>query len=148
MDARALKHAGVTEAVIGVFYQVYNELGRGFLESVYEHAMGLALTQAGLNAVRQSPIRVWFRGQVIGEFRADLVVENSVLVELKAAVAITPDHQAQLLNYLRATEFDVGLILNFGPRPEFKRMVFSNSRKHPAAPIRGSMDDTAPRPSF
>ena len=126
---RGLKHGALTEKIIGVFYEVYNELGHGFLESVYENAMGIALRQTGLSAVQQAPIRVAFRGQLVGDFRADLMVEGSVLIELKACRAIEPAHEAQLLNYLRATELEVGLLLNFGPKPEFKRFVFENSRK-------------------
>jgi GxxExxY protein len=112
-----------------VFYEVYNELGCGFLESVYEKAMAIALGAAGLRVSRQVGIEVWFRGQSVGDFRADEIVEDAVLLELKAARAIEPSHEAQLLNYLRATELEVGLILNFGPKPEFRRLVFANERK-------------------
>lgn len=133
-QTRGLKCGEVTDAVIRVFYDVYNELGRGFLESVYEHAMGLALTQAGLAVVRQCPIQVRFRGHIVGEFRADLLVENCVLLELKAASALAKEHEAQILNYLRATDIEVGLLLNFGPKPEFKRLVFDAGRKVRAAP--------------
>ncbi len=128
-DQRGLKHRELTEKIIGVFYDVYNELGHGFLESVYEEAMAVALPQGGLRVERQVPLRVTFRGIVIGDFRADLLVEDSVLLELKAARDIDPAHEAQLLNYLRATEIEVGLLLNFGPKPQFKRLVFENSRK-------------------
>jgi len=128
-DGRGLKHKELTEKIIGVFYEVYNELGHGFLESVYEEAMAVALPQAGLKVERQVPLRVTFRGTVIGDFRADLLVESSVLLELKAGRELEPAHEAQLLNYLRATEIEVGLLLNFGPKPQFKRLVFENSRK-------------------
>jgi len=124
-----LKHRELTEKIIGVFYEVYNELGHGFLESVYEEAMAVALPQAGLKLERQVPLRVTFRGAVVGDFRANLLVENAVLLELKAAREIEPVHEAQLLNYLRATQIEVGLVLNFGPKPQFKRLVFENSRK-------------------
>ncbi|HMD30630.1 MAG TPA: GxxExxY protein [Candidatus Acidoferrales bacterium] len=124
-----LLHAGLTEKVLGVFYDVYNELGHGFLESVYEEAMSIALRQAGLRVDRQLPLKDMFRDFLVGDFRADVVVDRAVLLELKAATGLDPAHEAQLLNYLRATEIEVGLLLNFGPKPQFKRMVFENSKK-------------------
>lgn len=124
-----LKHSDVTGSILKVFYEVYNELGCGFLESVYEKAMAIALGAAGLRVNRQVGIEVWFRGQSVGDFRADEIVEGAVLLELKAARAIEPAYEAQLLNYLKATELEVGLILNFGPKPEFRRLVFANERK-------------------
>jgi len=127
--ALGFKHRDLTEKIIGVFYAVYNELGHGFLESVYEQALALALVQAGLNVQRQVPVVVWFRGQKIGDFRADMLVEGLVLLELKAARTIDQAHEKQLLNYLRATDVEVGLLLNFGIRPEFRRLVFENERK-------------------
>ena len=128
-DGSAIKHRELTDKIIGVFYEVYNELGRGFLESVYAGAMAIALSQAGLQVEREHPLKVTFRGHVVGDFRADLIVERAVILELKAATAIDSGHEAQLLNYLRATEIEVGLVLNFGPKPQFKRMAFENSRK-------------------
>ena len=128
-EARGLKHGQLTERIIGVFYEVYNELGREFLESVYEQDMLIALSDAGLRVECQFPLNVTFRGRLIGDFRADLIVEHSVILELKATAGIDPGHEAQLLNYLRATEIEVGIVLNFGPKPQFKRMVFENSRK-------------------
>jgi len=124
-----MKHEDLTERIIGVFYAVYNELGYGFLESVYEHAMAIALREAGFNVVQQPPISVHFRGQTIGEFRADLLVNDEVIVELKAARAIEKAHEAQVMNYLRATKIEVGLLMNFGPNPDFKRFIFDNDRK-------------------
>ena len=124
-----MKHEDLTEKIIGVFYTVYNELGHGFLESVYEQAMAIALREAGFHVVQQAPISVHFRGQTIGEFRADLLIEDKVIVELKAARAIEKAHEAQVMNYLRATKIEVGLLMNFGPRPEFKRFIFDNDRK-------------------
>jgi GxxExxY protein len=131
MDANSggLKHSELTERVLGVFYDVYNELGHGFLESVYEEAMAIALTQAGLAVQRQLSLKVTFRGAVVGDFRPDLLVAKTVLLELKAGRVLDPLHEAQLLNYLRATEIEIGLLLNFGPKPQFKRLVFTNSRK-------------------
>ena len=128
-DKLGFKHQELTRRIIGVFYEVYNELGQGFLESVYEAAMLIALREAGLKAETQVPIAVYFRGSRVGDFRADLMVENAVLLELKAARALDSSHEAQLLNYLRATEIEVGLLLNFGIKPEFKRLAFDNERK-------------------
>jgi GxxExxY protein len=124
-----LKHREVTEKIIQGFYAVYNHFGFGFLESVYERAMMLELEANGSSVRSQVPIDVFYRGQVIGEFRADLVVEDKVLVELKAARAIEPAFEAQLLHYLKATQMEVGLLLNFGHKPEFKRFLFDNPRK-------------------
>jgi GxxExxY protein len=125
----ALKHCALTEKIIGVFYDVYNELGHGFLESVYEQALMVALTHADLRVERQVPVSVWFRGQQIGDFRADMLVEGHVLLELKAARTIEQAHEKQLLNYLRATDIEVGLLLNFGIDPQFRRLVYENVRK-------------------
>ncbi len=124
-----LKHSEVTERIIGVFYDVYNELGHGFLESVYSEAMSLALAQHGLHAGREVPVPVWFRGVKVGQYFADLLVDNAVLVELKAVRNLEPWHEAQLLHYLRATEIEVGLLLNFGMRPQLRRLLFDNERK-------------------
>jgi GxxExxY protein len=128
-------HEELTEKIIGVFFDVYNELGYGFLESVYEQGMVVALEDAGLKVQQQVPTPVWFRTRQIAEFRCDLLVEKKVLLELKAARAIEKSHEAQLLNYLKATEIEVGLLLNFGERPQFRRLLFDNPRKksRPAA---------------
>ncbi len=126
----SLRHEQLTERIIGVFYDVYNELGYGFLESVYEESMAIALRDAGLTVERQVPIPVWFRSQRVGDFRADLLVEHAVLLELKSARTIESAHEAQLLHYLKSTEIEVGLLLNFGSRPQFRRLVFDNPRKN------------------
>src|SRR5829696_2468589 len=123
------KYAVLTQKIIGVFYEVYNELGTGFLESVYQKSLALALESAGLKLFSRIDIPVWFRGHQVGKFEADLLVEKCVLLELKATRALDSTHQAQLLNYLRATDIEVGLLLNFGPKPEFKRVAYDNSRK-------------------
>ena len=118
------RHYGLTRAIIGCAFQVSNELGAGFLESVYENAMLVALKEEGITAVSQKPIKVTFRGQDVGRFFADLLVEEKVLVELKAAKAIAPEHQAQIINYLKATGIEVGLLMNFGnPKLEYKRFT-------------------------
>ena len=124
-----LKHADLTEKVIGIFYDVYNELGYGFLEIVYEESLVIALRQAGMAVARQVPLPVWFRDQKVGEFRADLIVDNCVLLELKSARSLEPAHEAQLLHYLKSTEIEIGLLLNFGVRPQFRRLLFDNERK-------------------
>ena len=129
MNEPSLKHADITEKIIGVFYEVYNELGQGFLESVYQNALSLALEQAGLQVAREVALPVFFRGEMVGDFRADLIVNGVVIVELKSARAIESCHEAQIYNYLRSTEIEVGLVLNFGPRAQFRRMAFENSRK-------------------
>jgi len=121
-------HSEITEAVINCAFEVIKELGSGFLESVYEKALLLALNQKGLSAVAQQPLRVSFRGESVGEFFADLLVEGKVLVELKAVKALTPEHQAQLINYLHASGIEVGLLINFGnPKLEIKRCFKSKT---------------------
>ena len=124
-----LKHSAVTDAIIGSFYEVYNELGQGFLESVYRESMPLVLRSRGLAVEQEKAVEVRFRDEVVGLFRTDLVVENSVIVELKVARALDAVHEAQLLNYLKATRFEVGLLLNFGNRPQFRRMRLDNDFK-------------------
>lgn len=126
-----LKHGDITERIIRVFFDVYNELGYGFLEAVYSAAMRHALNEAGLDVESELSIPVNFRGRVIGEYRADLIVGGRVLVELKAARALEPSHEAQVLNYLKATRFEVGLLLNFGPQPTVRRFILDNDRKRP-----------------
>jgi len=122
-----MQHEEITQVVIGCAFEVMNELGAGFLESVYERAMLLALRQKGQSVVTQHPIKVMFRGECVGDFFADLLVEEKVIVELKAVKALAPEHQAQIINYLIATGIDVGLLINFGkPRLEYKR--FTRSR--------------------
>ena len=128
-DTSKFKHGEITSKTIGIFFDVYNELGYGFLESVYEKSLALALASAGIKVSCQIDIPVFFRGTNVGDFSADMLVENCVLLELKSARAIDKAHEAQLLNYLRATEIEVGLLLNFGLKPEFKRMIFDNPRK-------------------
>jgi GxxExxY protein len=119
----------LTEKIIGVFYEVYNELGFGFLESVYREAMRIALVQVGLRVETEFPVPVSFRGMLVGVFRADLVVEGLVVVELKTADSIGKAHEAQLLHYLRASPMEIGLVMNFGPDARFRRVVMQNARK-------------------
>ncbi len=122
-------HQETTGAIIKAFYTVYNTLGYGFLEKVYENALAHELTKLGLKVGQQVPIEVYYDGQLMGKYFADLVVEGRVIVEIKAAERLRPEHDAQLLNYLKATKIEVGLLLNFGPKPEFSRKIFTNDRK-------------------
>ena len=128
-EQAGFKHQELTKRIIGVFFEVYNELGHGFLESIYQEAMEIALTSCGLSITPQMPVPVYFRGRQIGDFRADLIVEQIVILELKAARTLDPAHEAQLLNYLRATDIELGLLLNFGSKPQFKRLIYDNERK-------------------
>jgi GxxExxY protein len=130
-DQRGLKHADLTEKLIGIFFNIHNELGHGFLESVYEQAFSVVLAENNIFFQRQMAVPVWFHGQQIGEFRADLLVDGKVLVELKTGRDIEPAWEKQLLNYLRATDVEVGLLFNFGPNAQFKRYAFENDRKNP-----------------
>ncbi len=125
----ALKHEELTEQIIRAFYTVYHTLGYGFLEKVYENALAIELRKMGLTAVQQAPITVFYAGTVVGEYYADLLVSDAVIVEIKAARALAAEHEAQLLNYLKATTYEVGLLLNFGPKPEIRRKVYDNERK-------------------
>ena len=122
-------HEENTSAIIAAYYDVYNTLGYGFLEKVYENTLILELQKRGLSVKQQMPIKVYYEGQVVGEYFADLLVNDLVILELKAAEQIIKAHEAQLTNYLKATDLEVGLILNFGPKAEFKRKIFSNNRK-------------------
>jgi GxxExxY protein len=122
-------HEEITSQIIAAFYDVYNKLGYGFLEKVYENAIVIELRKRGLKVIQQGPIQVYYDGQIIGEYFADLLVDDKVIVELKAVAEIIKAHENQLVNYLKATSLEVGLILNFGPEPKFKRKIFSNSRK-------------------
>ena len=125
-----MKHGDLTEKIIGVFYSVYNKLGHGFLESVYEEAMVMSLEDIGLTVQRQVSVPVWFHGKQIGDFRGDVVVEDCVLLELKAVQRLESAHDAQLMNYLKSTHLEVGLLLNFGPRPEIRRRIVGNHSKN------------------
>ncbi len=129
MKARVFKHKNLADKIIEIFYKVYNELGYGFLEKVYENAMMIEFSKAGINANTQIPVKVEYKTQIVGEYFADILVDNSVIVEIKAAKILLKEHEAQLLNYLKATDIEVGLLLNFGSKPEIKRKAFDNLRK-------------------
>ena len=128
-DGTLYKHSKLTEEIIGAFFTVYNTLGYGFLEKVYANALKLELERRGLKIKQEFPIVVRYLEQVVGEYYADLVVYDLVVVEIKATKTLLQEHEAQLLNYLKATPYEVGLLLNFGPKPEQKRRSFDNNRK-------------------
>ena len=125
IDEDNYKYSEITEKIIKAYYNVYNNLGYGFLERVYENAMFIELEEMGLFVEKQMQIKVYYGDYEVGDYFADLMVEKSVIVELKAAERLCEEHEIQLINYLKATEVEVGLLLNFGKKPEFKRKVFS-----------------------
>jgi GxxExxY protein len=128
-DRKDLKYRELTEKIIKIFYKVYNKLGYGFLEKVYENAMMIEFRKEGIPIASQAPIKVFYENEMIGEYFADILVDNKVIVEIKAAKNLAVENEAQLLNYLKATNVEVGLLLNFGPKPEVKRKVYDDFRK-------------------
>jgi len=122
-------HKELSKAILKVFYEVYNELGYGFLENVYQNAMYLGLKSQGFIVEAQKQIKVYYKNELVGNFIADLLVEDKVIVELKACDTLVKAHYAQTLNYLKATNIEIGLLLNFGEKPEIKRLIFTNNRK-------------------
>jgi GxxExxY protein len=124
------KHNELTEQIIKVFYDVYNELGFGFLEKVYQNALYLELKSRGFKVEAQKQIKVHFKGYEVGEYYTDLIVNDAILLELKAAECIVEAFENQLVNYLRATNIEVGLLLNFGKKPELRRKLFDNTKKN------------------
>lgn len=126
MNTDNYKHSEITEKIIIAFYKVYNTLGYGFLEKVYENALFFELAAMDLFVEKQKQIKVYYECKEVGEYFADLIVEGCVIVELKAAVFLCEEHEFQLINYLKGTEIEIGMLLNFGKKPEFKRKVFSN----------------------
>lgn len=119
----------LTGQIIKIFYKVYNNLGHGFLEKVYHNALMIELRKAGFNFETKKEITVYYENEIVGKFETDLIIEGKVILELKAKETLHEAHEAQLVNYLRATEIEVGLLLNFGKTPEFRRKIFSNDRK-------------------
>lgn len=128
-DYQDFKYQELTEKIISIFYKVYNKLGYGFLEKVYENALMIEFKKQSIPAISQSPVRVLYEGCIIGEYFADILVDNKVIVEIKATKYLVKENEAQLLNYLKATDIEVGLLLNFGPKPEIKRKAFDNTNK-------------------
>lgn len=129
MTTDELLYRELCQSVIGVFYQVFNELGSGFLEAAYRKAMHIALEQSAIACRREVPTSVIFRGHVVGDYRIDLVVNDLIVIECKAVEKIAPVHIAQLINYLRATNYQIGFVFNFGPTPTFKRVVLESRRR-------------------
>jgi len=128
-DYERFKYKELAEKIIKVFYKVYNKLDYGFLEKVYENAMMIELGKENIPAIAQSGIKVFYENKVIGEYCADILVDDKVIVEIKAAKSLAENNEAQLLNYLRAIDIEIGLLLNFAPKPEVRRKAFDNSRK-------------------
>ena len=122
-------YSDITSEVINAFYEVYNELGSGFLEKVYQNALFNELRLRGILCQKEYPIAVYYKGTRVGDYYADIIIEDKIILELKAVKTILPEHLAQLTNYLRATDAEVGLLLNFGLEPQKKRIVFTNDRK-------------------
>src|SRR5262249_2449918 len=133
-DDDGLLHRELTGRIIGVFFEVHRELGFGFAEAVYSRAMEIALREAGLETEREVPVVVFFRGRRIGRYRADHRVESTVILEMKSSERMDASVEAQLLNLLKGTPVEVGLVLHFGPRAAFKRVIMTNDRKGPRDP--------------
>lgn len=127
-----IKYERLTREIIKCFYEVYNELGSGFLESIYQNALYIVLNEHGLSSEKQYPLCVYFRKRMIGEFRVDLIIEEKILIEVKAVSNLRKEHTAQIINYLKATDIEVGLLMNFGDKPIFKRFIFDQKRKSPS----------------
>lgn len=124
-----LLYKNITDDILKVYFDIYNHLGYGFLEKVYQNAMYFELQKKGYKVEAQKPIKVYLKGQLIGEYYADLLIEDKVIIELKACELLMNIHVAQLMNYSKATPIEVGLLLNFGEEPEFKRIIYTNDRK-------------------
>jgi len=129
-----LLHKDITDEIIRCFYEVYNILGYGFLEKVYENSLFNELISCGLSCERQKKIEVHYKDSLVGEYYADILVEDKIILELKATEALCEEHEFQLINYLKATNIEVGLLLNFGKKPEIKRKIFTNDRKFKTNP--------------
>jgi len=125
-----LLHKDLTDIILKTFYEVYNELGYGFLEKVYQNSLLIELRNKGLNVIPQKKIKVYYKGNEVGEYYADLIVEDKIVLELKAVEYVVEEFENQLLNYLRGTDCEVGLLLNFGKKPEFRRKIYENKRKN------------------
>jgi len=121
-----MKYEEITSDIIKCFYKVYNNLGYGFLEKVYENALFIELKKLNYNIEKQREIKVYYEDEIVGNYFADLLVDNKIIVELKACESLRNEHKSQLINYLKATKQEVGLLLNFGKKAEFKRVIFSN----------------------
>ena len=129
-----LLHKDLTDSILKAYFDVYNELGYGFLEKIYQNSLYLELESRGFKVEAQKQIQVFYKNTEVGEYYADLIVNDLIILELKATEFIIQEHEWQLLNYLRATNIEVGLLLNFGTKPEFRRKVFDNARKKISVP--------------
>ena len=128
-NSESLLHKDITEEIISAYYYVYNELGYGYLEKVYENAMLIELKSRGFKVVSQKNIKVYFKDAIVGEYFADIVVDDKIILELKSAESLATEHETQLFNYLKATQIEVGLLFNFGKRAAFKRKILTNQNK-------------------
>ena len=122
-------HQEITEKIIKAYYKVYNTLGYGFLEKVYQKALLIELKKSGLECLAEVPIKVYYDSYNVGDYKADIIVDNCVIIENKASESLCEENEYQLINYLKATNIEIGLLLNFGKKPEFKRKIFTNDRK-------------------
>ena len=129
MENKNYLHSQLSNKILSAFYTVYNTLGYGFLEKVYENAMMIELRKAGLNCSQQQHIDVYYDDKKVGDYFTDIIVEDKIIIELKAAENIADEHEAQLVNYLRATDIEVGLLLNFGKKPQHIRRVLTKEYK-------------------
>ncbi len=130
MENEEFKYKELTSKIIACFYNVYNELGFGFLEKIYKNALRIELEKNSLNVECEVPIKVYYDDNIVGEYFADIVVENCLILELKAVDILIKEHELQLINYLKATKFEIGLLFNFGKQPEIKRKIYTNNLKH------------------
>ena len=124
-----MKHQEITEQIIKAFYKVYNTLGYGFLDKVYENALSIELIEMGYKVERQKRVMVYYRDHIVGDYCSDLTVENVVICELKTHERLSEENESQLINYLKATNIEVGLLLNFGKKPELRRKIYDNEKK-------------------
>ncbi len=124
-----MKHEEITDRIIKAFYKVYNTLGYGFLEKVYLNAIAIELIEMGMLVEKQKQIKVYYFGKLIGEYFGDIIVDDLIILELKALDCLLIEHENQLINYLKATDKEVGLLLNFGKKPEIRRKIFDNDKK-------------------
>lgn len=125
---RNYPHSDLTRKIIGVAYKVYNKLGYGFLEQVYRNAMAVELKKSGMDVKDEHKITVYYDGEVVGDYKADLIVDDAVIIELKSVETLLPIHEAQLVNYLKATGIEIGLLINFGKKVDVKRKIFTNTK--------------------
>jgi GxxExxY protein len=132
-------HEEITADIINAFYKVYNSLGYGFLEKVYENALAQELANRNHKVKQQYPIQVYYEGIVVGDYYADILIDDKIILELKTSESIAKEHEAQLINYLKATKMEIGLLLNFGSTPQFKRKIHSKGQVIPKNPRQSAL---------